>query len=268
VERPGVRLVVIDPIGSYLANVDSHKNAEVRRVLDPLAALAGRHGIAVVCVIHLNKKTDSPAMYRASGSVGFSAAARAVWSVKRDPEDRDRRLLVCVKNNLAEHAPGLAYRIVAGSVPKVGRVEWEPGSLPVENDDPSPISPTSNEAKKEREDAKAWLQEVLTEETIQTKDLQRMARESGYSWATVRRAARDLKVESKRQGFGRGSTCYWVLPGQKWPPETTIDAQNTIGAHAGHVSIYGNSEHLCEERPAPEGPQVGNARLSNDPNAP
>jgi len=35
--------------------INSHKNADVRGVMAPLAKLAAVHGVAVVCVTHLNK---------------------------------------------------------------------------------------------------------------------------------------------------------------------------------------------------------------------
>jgi hypothetical protein len=49
------RLVIIDPISSYLGAVDSHKNSDVRGVLAALTDLATRHRLAVVAVTHLNK---------------------------------------------------------------------------------------------------------------------------------------------------------------------------------------------------------------------
>ena len=36
-----IALVVLDPINSFIsAKIDAHRDAEIRRVLDPLAALA------------------------------------------------------------------------------------------------------------------------------------------------------------------------------------------------------------------------------------
>jgi RecA-family ATPase len=55
VVSPDAKLVIIDPISAYLSGVNSHKNVEVRSVLAPLAKLAADHGVAVVCVTHLNK---------------------------------------------------------------------------------------------------------------------------------------------------------------------------------------------------------------------
>ena len=45
------KLVIVDPIGSYLGGrTDAHRDNEVRAVLTPLAALAARRGVAVVVV--------------------------------------------------------------------------------------------------------------------------------------------------------------------------------------------------------------------------
>jgi putative DNA primase/helicase len=50
-------LVIIDPITSYLGKVDSHKNAELRSVLEPLSKMAARLHITVIANTHLSKAT-------------------------------------------------------------------------------------------------------------------------------------------------------------------------------------------------------------------
>ncbi|MPZ39724.1 MAG: AAA family ATPase [Rhizobiales bacterium] len=65
-----VRLVIIDSISSYLGKVDSHKNAEVRSVLEPLAEMAARLRVAIVCNNHFSKGGGS-ANNRIIGSVAF-----------------------------------------------------------------------------------------------------------------------------------------------------------------------------------------------------
>src|SRR5262249_2345579 len=100
-EIGNIRLVVIDPISSYLGAVDSQVNAAVRAVLEPLSEMAARLRVAVVSISHMPKGTGQAAIHRIIGSIAFAAAPRAVSLVIRDAEDESRRLLVPAKNNLA-----------------------------------------------------------------------------------------------------------------------------------------------------------------------
>lgn len=59
--------ITIDPISSYLGNIDSHRNSEVRGLLAPLAKLAEKHNVAVVCIAHFNKNSQQSAMMRVVG---------------------------------------------------------------------------------------------------------------------------------------------------------------------------------------------------------
>ena len=99
---PNPRLLIIDPIGTYLGRgTDSHRDADVRSVLAPLGTLAAKHNIAVLVVCHLNKSTGASAQDRIVGSIAFSAIARAVWMVGRDKDDPLRRWMSCAKTTLA-----------------------------------------------------------------------------------------------------------------------------------------------------------------------
>jgi AAA domain len=109
-ERKNCRLLIVDPVSAFLGRANENANAEVRRILSPLAELAAKYNLAVVLVSHLRKE-EGAAMYRALGSVAFVAAARAAWMVVRDPRCRERRLLVPVKNNLAVDVGALAFTI-------------------------------------------------------------------------------------------------------------------------------------------------------------
>jgi putative DNA primase/helicase len=123
---PDTQLLVIDPVSAYMGRVDTHRDAEIRRVLAPLADLASRRRVAVVGVMHL-KKGDTTALLRVSGSIGFVAAARVVWGFGEDPDVPETRIMVAVKNNLAPLGNGLAYRIEAdGASP---RIVWQQGAV-------------------------------------------------------------------------------------------------------------------------------------------
>src|SRR6185437_6652831 len=64
-------LVIIDPITSYLGRVDSHKNAELRSVLEPLGKMAARLRVTVIANTHLSKASVGSANSRVIGSVAF-----------------------------------------------------------------------------------------------------------------------------------------------------------------------------------------------------
>lgn len=247
-----VRLVIVDPVSAYLGQVDSHKNADLRALLSPLANLAATYGVAVVAVSHLNKSTSS-AIYRTMGSLAFTAAARAVWAVAKDKDDTARRLLLPIKNNIGPDSSGLAYRI-AGNAP---RVEWESEPINVTADDALCSEPT--EVRAEREDAMDWLREVLAAGPVKVKDLQKWSHEAGHTWPTVRRAKTALNVQSAKAGFEH-SAWYWELP------KVLIDAEgahvirretvstfveDAQGAPLKNVSTFDKAEHLRGHEPCP-----------------
>src|SRR5208283_2021212 len=50
---PSTQLIVIDPVSAYMGKVDTHRDAEIRRVLAPLADVASRRSVGVVGIMHL-----------------------------------------------------------------------------------------------------------------------------------------------------------------------------------------------------------------------
>ena len=200
-----VRLIVIDPISAYLGRgVDGHANSEVRAALAPLTELAQQSGAAVVLVSHLNKTSGTPAAYRITGSLAFSAAARAVFAVTKDKDDSSRRLVLPVKCNLSADRAGVAYRVKT-SPEGVPVIEWED----------EPVNLTADEAMQpdrpgpepeERREAADWLTMVLADGAVPVKELKAQARDAGFSWGTIRRAKDDVGVKARKQDFSRG----WV----------------------------------------------------------
>jgi hypothetical protein len=114
ITETGAGLLVVDPVSAYMGHSDSHRDAEVRGLLAPLAQLADRHRVTVLGVMHLSKNSQRAAIHRASGSVAFTAAARVVCAVAQDPDNEQRRFLGSVKNNLSRPAPTLAFSFPQG----------------------------------------------------------------------------------------------------------------------------------------------------------
>ena len=126
-------LVIFDPLLSRLdATLDSHKDAEVRRALEPLAHLADTTGACFLGLIHVNKTTTSDPLTMLMASRAFAAVARWVLFAMTDPDDEQRRLLGLAKSNLGRtDLPTLAYQIAPMLVAQTeegdvwtGRLEW------------------------------------------------------------------------------------------------------------------------------------------------
>ena len=105
IERIGnVLLVIIDPVSAYLGvgKVDGRSATDVRGVLTPMKDMAEELHVAIIGIAHFNKKDDvKSALLRVSDSIAYVAAARHVYAVLDDPEDKERKLFVKAKNNLA-----------------------------------------------------------------------------------------------------------------------------------------------------------------------
>ena len=123
-----VLLVIIDPITSYLGKVDSHKNADIRSVLEPLGRIAAKRHVTVIANTHLSKASGGSANSRVIGSVAFVNHARAAFIVTADPDDAGKRLFIPSKTNLGKLRDGLAYRIAEAALPgpDYGSVMWAP----------------------------------------------------------------------------------------------------------------------------------------------
>jgi hypothetical protein len=131
-----VRLVLIDPISAYFGHgkMDSFRTTDVRAVLGPLVDLAAELKVAIIAIMHFNKKVDiTNALLRISDSLAFGAAARHVYGVVPDPEN-NRKLFVRAKNNLstASKDKALAYHFgarIVGNDPNNGKEIWAPHIL-------------------------------------------------------------------------------------------------------------------------------------------
>jgi len=217
-ETPNCRLVVIDPISAYLAGTDTHKNADVREVLAPLSTLAAKYGVAVIVVSHLNKAQGGPAIYRATGSLAFTAAARAVYVVTKDRNDAARRLVIPLKANLAPDVTGLAYKIDTTN-DGTPRIKWEPQTINVDADQALAEAPDF-EARSQTDEAVEWLRGALADGPQPAGDLKRAANEDGIGKKPLRKARERLRIKPRKDGFS--GSWIWELP--KMPSEDAPDA--------------------------------------------
>jgi putative DNA primase/helicase len=83
----GAALIIVAPVVSAVAG-DSHKNADVRRSLQPLVDMAARMDAALLGITHFSKGTNGrEPVERLTGSLAFGALARVVFvAAKKEAE--------------------------------------------------------------------------------------------------------------------------------------------------------------------------------------
>lgn len=208
------KLVVIDPIGSYLGgSTDAHRDNEVRGVLAPVASLAEKYSVAVVIVAHTRKSSAQYADDMALGSRAFTGIVRTSWHLMEDRADKELRLFLPGKNNLAKAVPGLAYRIVTNEMVaiKVGQVVWEPGTVDKHADD---VMAELNEQGKpgpdpdKQAEAEAWLETLLAVGPVSSSQVKDKVKGAPFSFRTVERAKASLGVTADYTEKG----WFWSLP--------------------------------------------------------
>lgn len=213
------RLLILDPIVSAVTG-DSHKNAEVRRALQPVVALAHRTGCAVLGITHFSKGTAGrdPAE-RITGSLAFAALARLVLvAAKAKPEPGDegepRRVLLRAKSNIGPDDGGFGYSLERVEVkPEVEgqRVRWLEPLQGSARDVLSEAEAEPDDSDGSASDVEAFVRGLLADGPLPVKVMKADADGAGYAWRTVQRASLRLGVEKRKTG-GTGAGWVWALP--------------------------------------------------------
>lgn len=196
-ELHNVKLIIIDPLSAYYGtNVDTHRNAAIRSVLAPLAEVAERHNVCIIGISHLRKSASEAAIYRVTGSIGQTAAARATWLIHPGKENEDRRLFICLKNNLSREKSGLAFQIVDG------RIEYEQTVITDSADD---IFRDESEQGASVQEAIEFLDGLFVDDPNPKAIIVReKAHKAGISQRTLMRAKAARNIVSKQHPSG-----YW-----------------------------------------------------------
>jgi len=214
-KRDDIRLIIIDPVSSYLGKVDSHKNSDVRAVLEPLGEMAARMRVAIICNNHFSKGGGS-ANNRVIGSVAFVNQARAAFIVTPDEEDNTRMLLIPSKMNIAPIRHGLAYRIegclidVEGSEIATSRIMYERTSITISADQALAALDGNGENRSEKSEAIDFLVDALRGGPVSARDMKKEAADAGISPKSLRSAREALGIKPEKTGFEGGWV--WRLP--------------------------------------------------------
>jgi len=221
-----VALVGVDPVSSYLGKTDSHKNSEVRGLLEPLSEMAERVRVAILSVTHFSTSganNTTKALHRFIGSIAFTGAPRAAFAVIDDAEHDGRRLFLHAKNNLARAPQGLAFRLeqsIVGDDIVASRVLWDAQPVAITANEALAADAVGLEGRTAKAEAIELVRELLTNGSMAAAEVQRIGREHGLTPKALRSAREALGVRIERDGFGPGSKSLWSLPDAYRCPHT------------------------------------------------
>lgn len=206
-----VRFICIDAITSYMGKIDSHRTTDVRAVLEPIADFAEAHRVAILGVTHPPKSAQGNALRAFTGSFAFVAAPRLAFFATKEPET-DRNLLLPVKNNIGQKAPGLGYYITTKTVTNgivAPCILWDDGPVDVTADQAIAAANAAMKDGGAMDEAKDFLRELLANGPVDVTEGEEAAKKHGIKERTLRRARKELKIKSEKTGFDRGWT--WSL---------------------------------------------------------
>ena len=217
---PAPALLILDPLVAAVSG-DSHKNAEVRRSLQPLVELAQARGIAVLGISHFSKGTQGrDPTERVTGSLAFGALARVVLATAKLPDDQGGgRIMVRAKSNLGIDSGGFGYDLEAVELdahPAIftTRVTWG-DALEGSARDLLRRADTQGAPDDEGDtpaDVEAFIRGCLADGPVTAKQMQTDTNGAGFSWDRVKRQAHRMGVERRKDGFSGGWT--WALHGE------------------------------------------------------
>jgi RecA-family ATPase len=223
-KNPEVKLIIIDPISSYLDGADSHANADVRGLISPLAKLASKYKVAVVMISHLNKNSaETNALYRVTGSLAFVAIARTAFLVVKDSEDKDRRLMLELKNNIAKSTPGIAWRIQE-TKDEIPYIVCEDGFIADSADDALSATLSANDSQESEEIT--FLKEELKDGEKGAYEMTKEAKKIGITEHPLRDARRKLGIVSRKKGYG--GVWMWGLPSKGVAPLNDVIFEESV----------------------------------------
>jgi putative DNA primase/helicase len=235
-----IKLLIVDPIVSAVAG-DSHKNAEVRRGLQPLVDVGQKLGAAVLGISHFSKGTAGREVTeRVTGSLAFGALARVVLvAAKRSEDDGDGHMLARAKSNIGPDGGGFTYDLRPGAIadrPDIavhvlqwgGPIEGSARDLLARAEDAG-----DTEGHSATDDAGRWLIDLLAAGPMKALDVQKEARQAGLADKPLRTARERLHIKPYRREFSGG--WWWGLP-------TSQDAQNPQDAHVAPTEKQGISD--------------------------
>lgn len=202
------KLLILDPLITFLAGADENREGEVRKVLAPLVTMAQSTGCTVLALSHINKRETSSIMHLIGASSAIQSLPRAILF-------------------MAELEDGMAFGLEKSSYAQrewMAYFEVEGVTIRDENGDDMPTSRVlvgeplkryigdmlaEQDGKKTLTACAKWLNDWMEDNgnDVSSEDMHAAAEAEGFSRGQLASAQKRLGLESIRSGFP--STVRW-----------------------------------------------------------
>jgi putative DNA primase/helicase len=218
---PSVKLIVFDPITSFLGDADFNSDKDIRPMLESLVIALAKNRASCVGISHSNKSSNQDAIHKVSGAGALAQVVRAVWGFSKDPEDKTLYHMALVKGNLGPVKTGLDYAIegipvvIDGEETSQATIVWG-GVNELDADDLLKAERSNKDSKDTKQSAAA----LLIKATIPAKirDIYAAGEAEGITAATIKHAR--YKIDGLLTKSFEGSW-WWFLPDN--PPSWWVD---------------------------------------------
>lgn len=206
------KLLIIDPVNAFLPGVDTHRDADLRsKVFAPLKQMAETENVAVIGIMHLNKAANQSAIHRVSGSIAYTAAARAAYLFTEDKNQPGRKLVLPLKFNVGPKPDGLAFKVMQDEE-GLPIIAWEKDAVDIDADEA--LKPDNTSAP-ERAAAEEFLLKMLSDGPVDSSDIWEEADAFDISKSTLKRAKDKLNITAeavRKEGKPGVNHWVWKLP--------------------------------------------------------
>lgn len=257
--------LLVDPIVSAVGG-DSHKNAEVRRSLQPLTDAAQTLGFLLLGITHFTKGTAGrDPVERLTGSLAFGALARIALVTAKQLAEGDRagrRVLLRAKSNIGPDGGGFVYDVEQIKVPghadiEASRILW---GAPIEGSARDILADVEASSEDDTRDATGFLAELLAYGSRSAKEVYAEAESAGFSRDQMKRGKKKLGVVAVKRGMDSGWA--WQLPTTKGAEGSEQDLP--LPSHPSLNTRSLRKDHFAEGEEGSERAGSGNALPSVD----
>jgi|GEM_PF-1198137 len=223
-------VIMIDPLATYMGELDSNKDKEVRPIYTKMAMFCREHDVCMLLIAHPNKNEEASAVNRLSGAKCLTTVFRNTWLIEKHPETKGHVLMMRAKGNLFKEAPALEFHIEniedtgipaddGATIKDMGKLVWDRQTDHNADDVLQAVAHGGSgyKQKKEEQHAMDLLKEFLAGGAQRAEDFYERAVQVGLSERSTNKAKALLKLK-KRRIF---DAVYWART------EEQLDAKRT-----------------------------------------